>query len=242
MLKTVEISSAKKTKVIAVTYRAGQNEKYGTCPTSCKMNASGKGSKQIDRKYLKALLAAKPKLGISFTYSHFDWNSYINLLGPDKTVINYSTEKLPDAMNAAVNNVPTVVVLNKNHFLGGNYFHISRSELPDFNTVKVVICPAEYNDKIGCNNCGNGEPLCARLNRKFIIGFTAHGPNKRVAADNTKRGGCYADAGNCRIWWQQTAESKQPDECDGEKLLRFVSSLPPRAIIRHHVAGDIGAE
>jgi hypothetical protein len=27
-----------------------------------------------------------------------------------------------------------------------------------------------------------------------------------------------------------------------EKILRFVKSLPVRAIIRHHVAGDIGAE
>lgn len=241
MLKTVEISRAKKTKGIAVTYRAGSGEKYGTCPTSCKMNASGKGSEKIDQDYLKALLAAKPKLGISFTYSHFDWNSYINLLGPDKTVINYSTENLPDAINAAVNNVPTVVVLDKKYFETANYFHISRSDIPK-ETVKVVRCPAEYNDKIGCNNCGNGSPLCARLKRNFIVGFIAHGPSKRLAADNTKRGGCYADAGNCRIWWQETAESKQPDETDGEKLLRFAASLPPRAIIRHHVAGDIGAE
>ena len=46
--------------------------------------------------------------------------------------------------------------------------------------------------------------------------------------------------GNCRIWWKDTAKSDQPDETDGQKLLRFVKSIPVRSIIRHHVAGDIG--
>jgi hypothetical protein len=101
-----------------------------------------------------------------------------------------------------------------------------------------VRCPAEYRD-ISCAQCGDGEPFCARLNRKFIIGFTAHGPNKRKAADETAQGGCYAAQGNCRIWWQDTADGEQT-ETDGEKLKRFVSGLPPRSIIRHHVAGDIG--
>ena len=79
------------------------------------------------------------------------------------------------------------------------------------------------------------------LQGHFIVGFTAHGPSKRAAADPTIRGGCYADAGNCRIWWDQTANGEQ-EETDGEKLKRFVSGLPPRSIVRHHVAGDIGAE
>ena len=102
-------------------------------------------------------------------------------------------------------------------------------------------CPAEIRD-ISCADCGNGDPLCARLDRNFIIGFTAHGPSKKKAADLTVKGGCYADAGNCRIWWDDTANGAQPDETDGEKLLRFVKGLPPRSIVRHHVAGDIGAE
>ena len=240
MLKTVEISRAKKTKGIAVTYRAGGGEKYGTCPTSCKMNASGKGSEKIDQDYLNALLDAKPRLGESFTYSHFDPNLWADKLSDDKTVINYSTENKREALAVIKSKTaPVVLVMPENHWMKRG--HITLSNGKDF-SLKVVRCPAEYNDKIGCNNCGNGSPLCARLKRNFIVGFTAHGPSKRLAADNTKRGGCYADAGNCRIWWKETAESEQPDETDGEKLLRFAASLPPRAIIRHHVAGDIGAE
>ena len=48
MLKTVDYSRATKTRGIAVTYRAGSGEKYATCPASCKMNCSGKGSQKID--------------------------------------------------------------------------------------------------------------------------------------------------------------------------------------------------
>ena len=235
MLKTVEISRAKKTKGIAVTYRAGSGEKYATCPTDCKMNCSGKGTKKIDHEYLDALLDAVPSKGVSFTYSHFDPNVYGwgKKLKAGKTVINFSTENLGAAAASIWNGVPSVVVVPE------SFWHGRKTAAPHGKT--IVRCPAEYRD-ISCAQCGNGEPLCARLKRNFIIGFTAHGPSKRKAADLETRGGCYADAGNCRIWWNETANSEQPDETDGQKLLRFAKSLPPRSIIRHHVAGDIGAE
>jgi hypothetical protein len=238
MLKTVEISRAKKTKGIAVTYRAGTKNKYGTCPIDCKMNCSGTGTKSIDWEYFDALLDAVPSKGVSFTYSHFDWNLWAHKQRVGQTVINFSTENVADAVVAS-QHVPTVIVVGANSKADWKNFEIERSDIPDY-TVKVVRCPAEYRD-ISCAQCGNGEPLCARLNRNFIVGFTAHGPSKRAASDLNIRGGCYADAGNCRIWWDETANASQ-DETDGEKLKRFVSGLPPRSIVRHHVAGDIGAE
>lgn len=242
MLRTVETSRAKKTKGIAVTYRAGRGDKFGTCPPSCSLNDSGKGAKEIDWPYFDALLDAVPRKGVSFTYTHFDWRDWFRKLKRDKTVINYSADNLPDAAIAA-GAVPTVTVVSEAHWQGKKSFPVeleieyARDEVPN-ETRAVVRCPAEYRD-ISCAQCGDGEPFCARLNRKFIIGFTAHGPNKRKAADNTAQGGCYAAQGNCRIWWQDTAESEQT-ETDGEKLKRFVSGLPPRSIVRHHVAGDIG--
>jgi hypothetical protein len=45
-----------------------------------------------------------------------------------------------------------------------------------------------------------------------------------------------------KLHWVATSQADQPEETDGEKLLRFAKSLPPRSIIRHHVAGDIGQE
>ena len=232
MLKTVEISRAKKTKGIAVTYRAGSGEKYATCPSDCKMNCSGKGAAEIDWKYFDALLDAVPPKGVSFTYTHFHWNQWFrHHMGEGKTVVNYSTEYLPAASKAA-EYVPTVVVVPE------TFWHGRKTAAPHGKT--IVRCPAEYRD-ISCAQCGNGDPLCARRDRNFIIGFTAHGPSKKKAADLETRGGCYADAGNCRIWWNETAKGEQ-EETDAEKVKRFAKSLPPRSIIRHHVAGDIGAE
>jgi len=241
MLKTVEMSRAKKTAGIAVTYRAGKGDMFGTCPASCNLNDSGKGAEIVDNEYLDALLHAKPKKGFSFTYSHFHWSKWIDKARAiAKTVINYSADNMPAALRSFVLNVPTVTVVPEGKWNGSKYFHVQRMDKPA-STVQVVRCPAEYRN-MSCNDCCNGEPLCARMDRNFIIGFSAHGPSKRKAASLTEQGGCYGAQGNCRIWWNDTAASEQPDEDDGEKLLRFVKSLPVRAIIRHHVAGDIGAD
>ena len=242
MLKTVEMSRAKKTAGIAVTYRAGKGDMFGTCPASCNLNDSGNGADKVDNEYLDALLNAKPKKGASFTYSHFHWSNWIDKArAVAKTVINYSADSLNDAVNSFACNVPTVAVVHPDKWKGQKMFHIERSDIP-YCTPAVVRCPAEYRN-MSCNTCGgDGLPFCARMERDFIVGFSAHGPNKRKAASLDEQGGCYVAQGNCRIWWNDTAASEQPDETDGEKLLRFVKSLPVRAIIRHHVAGDIGAD
>jgi len=213
---------------------------FGTCPASCNLNDSGKGAENVDNEYFDALLNAKPKKGFSFTYSHFDFNLWIDRArAVGKTVINYSADNMPDALKSFACNVPTVTVVNENRWKNEKSIQVTSDVWKS--TVPVIRCPAEYRN-MSCNDCGNGEPLCARMDRKFIIGFSAHGPNKRKAASKTEQGGCYGAQGNCRIWWNDTAASEQPDETDGEKLLRFVKSLPVRAIIRHHVAGDIGAD
>jgi hypothetical protein len=43
---------------------------------------------------------------------------------------------------------------------------------------KVVTCPATYRDNVTCASC----LLCARINRKTIVGFPAHGTYKKAAA------------------------------------------------------------
>lgn len=248
MLKTVETSGAKKTKGIAVTYRSGSGERYATCPASCKLNCSGKGAEKIDAEYLDALIDAVPRRGVSFTYSHFPWHQWSDKLAEGKTVINFSTESLTSAA-AAARVVPTVVVVSEQSWNGSKTMRAplfggtdSRGNLKQTSSVRVVRCPAEYRDGFGCADCGDGLPLCARLQRDYIIGFTAHGSGKRKAEDPNTMGGCYADGGRVALHWRDTANQAEPEETDGEKLLRFVKSLPPRSIIRHHVAGDIGAE
>jgi hypothetical protein len=45
---------------------------------------------------------------------------------------------------------------------------------------KIVRCPAEYG-VTDCSRCGAGTPLCARADRDYAIGFTAHGSRAHKA-------------------------------------------------------------
>ena len=236
MLKTVKNSTANKTAGLAVTYRAGKDNNFGTCPADCKLNDSGRGcgAGQIDFEYLEAVLDAKPRRGESFTYSHFHPLYWAHKLAPNKTTINFSADNLAEAVQIIKDKVaPVVTVVKKSFWKNG------KNAIAD--GVRVVRCPAEYLENLGCVNCGGKDgPLCARLNRDFIIGFTGHGASKKKI-ENDKRGGCYAAGGNVAIHWRATA-GQQQDQTDGDKLRAFVKTLSPLAVIRHHVAGDIGAE
>ena len=233
MIKTTAQSHNKKTGGIAVTTRAGAGagNEYGTCPIDCKFNDSGKGSK-IDYVYLKALINAVPKRGIGFTFSHFPIDLWIDYLIKGKTVINHSAtfEELPKS----IKRVPTV------HTVSAKFWdHRKNKKSEIVNGVKSVRCPAEYREEIQCINCGGGVPLCAMPDRKFAILFTAHGNRKRLAGNANQRGGCYAGSWPTSKHWRDTSKQSQK-ETDAETLKKFVSKLPPRTIIRHHVAGDIG--
>ena len=231
MLKTVETSRAQKTKGLAVTYRAGSQEKFGTCPVSCELNPSGCGASKIDQEYLNALSLAVPTKGVAFTYSHFSPIHWIKKNGPGKTVINYSAKTATLAAKYLKMAVPTVATVALDFWNG--------RKSVDSDGARFVRCPAEYLPKFGCAQCGNGDPLCARLERDYVIGFTAHGVHKRKAANPDDPGGCYASGGNVLLHWEATADQSQ-DESDADKVTRFAKSLAPRTILRHHIAGDIG--
>jgi len=232
MLKTVEISRAQKTKGVAVTYRAGTKDNFGTCPATCELNPSGCGATKIDHVYLDAVVDAVPTKGQAFTYSHFSPIHWIKKLQAGKTVINYSAKTAAMAAKYVRMKVPTVCTV------AADFWGARKSVTVD--AVKVVRCPAEYLDNFGCAQCGNGDPLCARLTRNFAVGFTAHGVHKKKAANPDDAGGCYATGGNVLLHWNHTADQDQ-DETDAERVTRFAKGLAPRTILRHHIAGDIGA-
>ena len=231
MLKTVELSRAQKTKGIAVTYRAGTKNNFGTCPATCELNPSGCGASKLDLDYLDALVDAVPVKGQSFTYSHFSPLLWFKKLKAGKTVINYSAKTAAMAARYVKMKIPSVATVSEAFWNG------KKSVAVD--DVKIVRCPAEYLKNFGCAQCGNGDPLCARLSRDFAVGFTAHGIYKKKAANPDDAGGCYATGGNVQLHWTSTANQKQ-EETDGEKIKRFAKSLAPRTILRHHIAGDIG--
>jgi len=108
MLKTVRISANSKTGPIAVTYRSGEHETYGTCPTSCSLHPKSEtGTSQIDSDYLQAVFDSVPRGGQAWTYSHFAAEA-LPLPQPNKTVINASCDTTAEAVRAVELGRPAV--------------------------------------------------------------------------------------------------------------------------------------
>lgn len=231
MLKTISRSSNRKLGGCAATYRSGTRNVFGTCPNSCRLKPrSGTGTSTVDQEYLEAVLDAVPKGGIGWTYSHFGPES-IPLPQPQKTVINLSADSVEQALYYKSLGYPTVVAVPA-----------SQSDKVDrHEETRFIRCPAEYNDKVDCNNCGSGTPLCARADRDYVIKFTAHGAQSKLVGDEERDGGCYGTSGPVAIHWHKTRSQTQ-QASDAEVLREWIRSLPYGTKVRHHVVGDVGGE
>tara|TARA_R100000234_G_scaffold61696_1_gene37338 strand:+ start:216 stop:947 length:732 start_codon:yes stop_codon:yes gene_type:complete len=241
MLKTVKTSTANKTRGCAVTYRSGINDIYGTCPSNCALapEQTDRTAKSFDQEYFNAELHAVPKGGRAFTYTHYSPELWQDKLTPKTTIINYSADHLTEAVNVFETGVPVVTVVPPSFWNNTNkkskYVSIYGKAVP------VVRCENETTG-VDCINCGNGNPWCARLNRDFIVAFTAHGAQKKLASNTDKKGGCYAGNGNCAIHWRATLNAVKVPQTDGEKLLQFIKELPRGTLVRHRIAGDYGTD
>ena len=256
MLNLTLNSRSSKTTGCHVTHRAGTGERFKTCPVSCSLNPTRRGSRKVDPEYLAALVRARPRNGVSMTYSHFDpsqWHGFDDInMSDDRTVINWSidgadqlVEELPRIDRQKI---PAAVVLSPG------------DKLPAAIAKRVVRCPAETRN-ISCGGgidasgritspCGGGRPLCGRTyddRRGIVIAFTAHGSGKRLAVDAETRGGCYANYWRVAKTWQKTADQETPAAADGEILkdwIELINRVYPRGgqIVRHHIAGDLGRD
>ena len=227
MLKTVRVSSNKKTGPIAVTYRSGEADIFGTCPKTCGLLPCGKqGASEMDSDYLRAVVDAVPRNGVAWTYSHFPADQ-LPYPQAGKTVINASCDTMDEAVAAhAIGRTAVVAAPVGTDWSGGVH---SRG-------VQFVRCPAELSDTFTCMDCGNGRPLCARPERDYVVVFVAHGTSKKRVG--TGSGGCYGSSGPVAIQWQETKTKGAPD--DAQALLNFARSLPSGSLLRHHVVGDMG--
>lgn len=229
MLKTVSVSANKKTGPIAVTYRAGSSATYGTCPKTCGLIPSkAVGASAIDRAYLEAVMDAVPRGGMAWTYSHFAADT---LPKPQtgKTVINSSCDTIAEAVRSMSLGVPATYTAPRD---SGDWPQTHEG-------VKFVRCPAETVQRVNCQNCGGGRPLCARGDRSYVVVFTAHGTGAKKVGQDCE-GGCYAASGPTAIQWHKTRTDGAANDADA--LRAFADSLPYGAMLRHHVAGDIGME
>jgi hypothetical protein len=178
-----------------------------------------------------------PRKGLALLFTHFppeQWGEQ-NTGAPNQTVFNYSADTLADAARHTKNGAASVAVVPADY---RNEW--TSAKVTESGGVKMVRCPNETTG-IDCAHCGNGTPLCARPDRRFGVVFTAHGATKRKAGDNATAGGCYAAGGNVAIHWRHLSERGEIIERDGEQVRRFAAGLAPRTILRHHIAGDIGA-
>ena len=236
MLNTIEVSKNRKTGNCAQTYRAGAGNMLASCPATCSLNPDPERStSEVDPDYLNALLQAVPKRGVSFTYSHFPFDKWIKQFkdqlatGKPTTVINFSAETLDQAALSA-KKVPTVVALPAEK--------VVHPKTWAHNETRFVVCPATYSDDVTCEGCGGGVPLCARPERDYVIVFPAHSSSKKLVGSD-KKGGCYGYSGLTRLHWNQLTKKTQ-DVSDGHKLKKWVKTLKPGRVLRHHVVGDIG--
>jgi hypothetical protein len=226
MLKTVKHSGNKKTGPIAVTYRAGGHNVFGTCPKTCALNPHGEHAADlIDADYLQALRHAVPRKGQAWTYSHFP-AELLPAPAPGETVINASCDTIPQALAAVAAGRPAVVAAPS-----GTVWPYT------LDGVRFVQCPAELAENFSCAQCGNGRPLCARGDRNYVIVFVAHGSGARLVGDDAP-GGCYGNGGPVRLAWESTKKTGAQD--DGAALAAFARSLPPGSLLRHHIVGDLG--
>lgn len=118
------------------------------------------------------MIASANKGRKGFTYTHKPDTAH-NLKAIRKAndkgfTINLSANGLRDADRLAAHGLPVVTVLPIDA--------PALSITPEGR--KVLSCPAYRKDTITCSNCG----ICQMKDRKFIVGFPAHGASKKKAS------------------------------------------------------------
>ena len=128
----------------------------------------------INREMMLGLIkASKKKTG--FTYTHHvmtvENQAVIMMANHGGFTVNVSCDNLDQVDSMLALGLPVATILPE---------VVGKSTVtPKGN--RVITCPATYNDKIQCFNCGSGRPLCARADRGYAIGFPVHGAGKKKA-------------------------------------------------------------
>lgn len=89
-------------------------------------------------------------------------------------VLNVSADTIEDAraVRRAHPDLPLTVLLPSD----------APTPIRDPELGRIIVCPAQLAEHVTCDNCGFGEPLCARADRDYVVGFRAHGAAHRRAA------------------------------------------------------------
>jgi len=111
-----------------------------------------------------------------FTYTHkksadaIDWAAHATRWG---FTVNLSADDAGEADALAKTGLPVCAIVPSDT--------PEKSETPAGRT--IIVCPAQTRDDVTCETCG----LCARADRRVIIGFRAHGTRARIADAKARR-------------------------------------------------------
>jgi hypothetical protein len=111
-----------------------------------------------------------------FTYTHkksadaIDWAAHATRWG---FTVNLSADDAGEADALAETGLPVCAIVPSDT--------PEKSETPAGRT--IIVCPAQTRDDVTCETCG----LCARADRRVIIGFRAHGTRARIADAKARR-------------------------------------------------------
>ena len=73
MLKTVAVTSNRKTGPIATTYRSGVHETYGTCPRSCSLHPKSEtGTALVDTEVGGVAIRQGQRVGLFYSSANYD--------------------------------------------------------------------------------------------------------------------------------------------------------------------------
>lgn len=140
----------------------------------------------VDLDMLKQLVAANTgKKGYAYTHKNpriVENSVGIAYANENGFTINLSSNNAAEADEYLKMNIAPVVTLMPVD-TGAEW---KTSKTPEGNL--IVRCPAEYQEKTTCANCGGCKgALCSRSDRKYVIGFTAHGAAKNKASAIAKK-------------------------------------------------------
>lgn len=123
----------------------------------------------IDKNALRELTSAVKKIK-AYGYTHYPLNAEnveaLTEANENGFTINVSTNNIREVDDALATGLPVVTVLPVET--------VARTVKTEKNNT-VLVCPASRGVDITCIQCG----LCQQKNRKFAIGFVAHGTGKK---------------------------------------------------------------
>ncbi len=122
---------------------------------------------RIDRRLLRSLTDAVQHLAAAWTYTHHkpdSWNQWaIRQASRDGFTVNVSTETLDDAVKYYRRGYPVTCVVEN---MPERFTHRG---------VTFLRCQHQVDGgRTQCSGCGNGSPMCAQADRRYVVAFEKH--------------------------------------------------------------------